>query len=119
MLPVSPAGARPDRQARTSLPLTGPHARPPSSRGGAEAMAPFETATGAKNAYDTTGRVFAVAMSSLLADDNEKGKKKPARDDLAGWTHDFSAEKGDLTYTGKNRYMILEPGLQLILEGGK
>jgi hypothetical protein len=33
--------------------------------------------------------------------------------DLAGWSHDFSAEKADLTHTGKNPYFVLEPGYQL------
>jgi hypothetical protein len=35
---------------------------------------------------------------------------------LAGWTHDFSAEKADLVSTGRNPYFILEPGYFLVLE---
>src|SRR5438105_2066913 len=40
-------------------------------------------------------------------------------DPTAGWTSDFSADKADLTHTGRNPYFILEPGYQLVLEGGK
>jgi hypothetical protein len=39
------------------------------------------------------------------------------KSDLEGWTHDFSAEKADLTHTGKNPYFVLEPGHQLEFEG--
>ena len=34
-------------------------------------------------------------------------------------TSDFSAEKGDLISIGRNPYFILEPGYQLVLEGGQ
>jgi hypothetical protein len=40
-------------------------------------------------------------------------------DELTGWKHDFTAEKDDLVSSGKNPYMILEPGYRLVLEGGK
>jgi hypothetical protein len=40
------------------------------------------------------------------------------RDELEGWSSDFSAEKEHLTSRGKNPYFILEPGYQLVLEGG-
>lgn len=36
--------------------------------------------------------------------------------ELEGWSSDFSAEKQDLSSTGKNPYFVLEPGYQLILE---
>ena len=40
------------------------------------------------------------------------------KDDVtAGWTSDFSSEKGELTHTGKNPYFVLEPGYQLVFEG--
>ena len=35
-----------------------------------------------------------------------------------GWTADFQVEKNDLVATGRNPYFILEPGYQLVLEGG-
>lgn len=35
-----------------------------------------------------------------------------------GWTHDFSADKQDLTSTGRNPFFVLEPGYQLALEDG-
>jgi hypothetical protein len=35
------------------------------------------------------------------------------------WTSDFTAEKADLASTGRNPFFILEPGYQLVLEGGQ
>ena len=35
------------------------------------------------------------------------------------WTATFTLEKGELTSTGRNPYFILEPGYQLVFEGGK
>lgn len=40
------------------------------------------------------------------------------KDELEGWSSDFTAEKEFLTSRGKNPYFILEPGYQLVLEGG-
>ena len=42
--------------------------------------------------------------------------KKP--DPLTGWTTTFVVDKKDLVSAGKNPYYILEPGYQLVLEGG-
>jgi hypothetical protein len=42
--------------------------------------------------------------------------KKP--DVLAGWTHDFTAEKVDLVSSGRNPYFVLEPGYELVLKNG-
>jgi hypothetical protein len=39
------------------------------------------------------------------------------RDDAA-WTAEFSVDKAELSPTGRNPYFILEPGYQLVLEGG-
>lgn len=39
-------------------------------------------------------------------------------DELEGWSSDFSAEKEFLASRGRNPYFILEPGYQLVLEGG-
>jgi uncharacterized membrane protein YkoI len=46
------------------------------------------------------------------------GSKKGKLSDDA-WTSDFQLEKGELSSTGRNPYFILEPGYQLVLEGGK
>lgn len=54
------------------------------------------------------GIVF-VSASDAKKDDNNV-------DDLAGWSHDFSAEKPDLVSTGRNPYFVLEPGYVLVLE---
>jgi hypothetical protein len=40
-------------------------------------------------------------------------------EELTEWTNDFTIEKEVLTSTGRNAYFILEPGYQLVLEGGK
>ena len=49
-------------------------------------------------------------------EDDEKDEKKDEEDE---WTADFATEKADLVSTGRNPYFILEPGYQLVLEGGK
>jgi hypothetical protein len=35
-----------------------------------------------------------------------------------GWVRDFAIRPDDLTATGRNQFFILEPGYQLVLEGG-
>src|SRR5262249_19018368 len=35
------------------------------------------------------------------------------------WMTEFTVEKGELSATGRNPYFILEPGYQLLLEGGR
>ncbi len=47
---------------------------------------------------------FVVVGATAGGDDKKK------EDVLAGWTHDFSAEKPDLVSSGRNPYFILEPG---------
>ncbi len=37
----------------------------------------------------------------------------------AAWTSRFTIEKGELAHTGRNPWFILEPGYQLVFEGGK
>lgn len=57
--------------------------------------------------------IFGSAVGPLLAADESDGAGE-----LEGWSSDFSIEKDALTSRGKNPYFILEPGYQLILEGG-
>jgi hypothetical protein len=52
---------------------------------------------------------FVAAGASTGGDDKKK------QDVLAGWTYDFSAEKGALVPSGRNPYFILEPGYVLVL----
>jgi hypothetical protein len=49
-----------------------------------------------------------------------QGKKKKDQDkaDDASWTTEFFVEKGELVSTGRNTFLILEPGYQIVLEGG-
>ncbi len=42
----------------------------------------------------------------------------PKGDD-ASWTTEFGVDKSELSSTGRNPYFILEPGYQLVLEGGR
>ena len=35
------------------------------------------------------------------------------------WTAEFAVEKSELSSTGRNPYFILEPGYQLVFEGGR
>src|SRR5438128_2154131 len=62
--------------------------------------------------------IFAITLGStavpLQAADESDGAGE-----LEGWSSDFSVEKDALTSRGKNPYFILEPGYQLVLEGGK
>src|SRR5262249_44093690 len=50
---------------------------------------------------------------------NGKIKQPQKQEDLAGWTTQFLVDKKDLVSVGRNPYYILEPGYQLVLEGGK
>jgi hypothetical protein len=59
-----------------------------------------------------------IAMMALAVGMNQADAARAA-DDLAEWTHDFSAEKEVLVSTGRNAFFILEPGYQLVLEKGK
>jgi hypothetical protein len=58
-----------------------------------------------------------LALFAALPDMGAKEKKKKT-DEQAGWTTEFFVEKGELASTGRNTFFILEPGYQLILEGG-
>lgn len=57
-----------------------------------------------------------VFVAFLAAGSDSRSDEK---DDDASWTSDFAVEKGDLIATGRNPFFILEPGYQLVFEGGK
>ncbi|HEY2249489.1 MAG TPA: hypothetical protein VGH74_00465 [Planctomycetaceae bacterium] len=63
--------------------------------------------------------VILAAILGSAAVGSRAADEKNAADELEGWSSDFSTEKDALTSRGKNPYFILEPGYQLILEGGK
>ena len=66
-----------------------------------------------------TALLGAVTLASIVlagATLGEDDKKK--EDVLAGWTHDFMAEKPDLVSSGWNPYFVLEPGYVLVLKNG-
>lgn len=44
--------------------------------------------------------------------------RPPQTSERDGWTATFAVEPGELAAEGRNPYLILEPGYQLVLEGG-
>jgi len=67
--------------------------------------------------YEVTLETAAKETLEVKIDDEGEieDDEKPDDDE---WTNDFSAEKKDLTATGRNPFFILEPGYQLVLEEG-
>lgn len=61
----------------------------------------------------STATLFASAALAGLA-----GSWKAGQDDDDLWTTEFGVERGELSSTGRNPYFILEPGYQLVFEGG-
>lgn len=52
-------------------------------------------------------------------EDDDEDEDEDEDEAQARWTTDFSAEKRELTSTGRNPYFVLEPGYQLVLEDGQ
>ena len=87
------------------------------------AEAVFEVENGKEELEFYEVRIETAAKELMEVKINEKGefeddKKANVAQSEDEWTSDFSADKADLTTTGKNPYFILEPGYQLFLEGG-
>lgn len=61
---------------------------------------------------------FVVAAALTHAPAQGKKKKTDDKSDDASWTKAFFVEKGELASSGRNTFFILEPGYQIILEGG-
>jgi hypothetical protein len=59
-----------------------------------------------------------IITVGLLACQTDTRASEQKRDD-SSWTSEFALEKSELSATGRNPYFILEPGYQLVLEGGK
>ena len=64
-----------------------------------------------------TIEVELAADGKIIAEEEKKEKDEKGSDD--SFTSDFSAEKPDLTHTGRNPYFILEPGYQITLADDK
>ena len=62
-------------------------------------------------------RLALVVLLSLSAIPVDSGQRSRANNQDA-WTNVFAVEPGELTATGRNPYFVLEPGYQLVLEGG-
>src|SRR5690349_6549209 len=58
-----------------------------------------------------------AVMGTLMLVHNLRADNSVQKDEDE-WTSDFTAEKDHLTSTGRNPFFILEPGYQLVLEGG-
>jgi hypothetical protein len=62
-------------------------------------------------------RLALVVLLSLSAIPAEPRQRSRANNQDA-WTNTFAVEPGELAPTGRNPYFVLEPGYQLVLEGG-
>ena len=60
---------------------------------------------------------FVIAVG-LLACPMETPAEGQSEED-SSWTAEFGIEEGELSATGRNPYFILEPGYQLVFEGGR
>lgn len=54
-----------------------------------------------------------ILLSSIVILANQAAGQQAEE---GSWTTEFPVEKGELTSTGRNRYFILEPGYELVLE---
>ncbi len=59
---------------------------------------------------------FVLVLTTILFCSIVMGGQKKARD--RSWNMDFTATPDELATTGRNRYFILEPGYELVLEDG-
>ena len=60
------------------------------------------------------GAAVLLALLAVAGCASQCEKKAVSGD---GWLQEFGVEKRTLSTTGKNRYFVLEPGFQLVLEG--
>jgi hypothetical protein len=60
---------------------------------------------------------FLVAIGLFVCPMETRGVGQSEND--GSWTSEFGIEEGELSATGRNPYFILEPGYQLVFEGGK
>ena len=64
--------------------------------------------------YSLPVALVMASLTSIAAAPLQRG----AAIDNDSWTRTFAVENGDLVPTGRNPYFVLEPGYQLVLEGG-
>jgi hypothetical protein len=57
-----------------------------------------------------------LALMSFAQEPKNEGKQTPGQQ---AWRDSFAVDKANLANTGRNAYMILEPGYRLIMEKGK
>ncbi len=60
---------------------------------------------------------FIISMVSLAYRMDARANEQKKED--GSWTTNFAVEKSEFSATGRNPYFILEPGYQLIFEGGR
>jgi hypothetical protein len=59
-----------------------------------------------------------IIFAGLLAYQMRTRANEQQKDD-GSWTTEFAVEKSEMSATGRNPYFILEPGYQLVFEGGR
>jgi hypothetical protein len=59
--------------------------------------------------------IYFVGFTAIAANEQSDEINGDGRE----WTADFFVDKSELTSAGRNPFFILEPGFQLVLEGGK
>ncbi len=68
---------------------------------------------------DRMGTGLCLVCAALAPSLAGSAPRPCAGPDDAAWTSKFTVEKGVLAPTGRNPWFILEPGYQLVFEGGK
>ena len=58
--------------------------------------------------------VFLLGLGAIPAEPRQRSRAT----NQDSWTSTFAVEPGELVSTGRNPYFVLEPGYQLVLEGG-
>lgn len=60
---------------------------------------------------------FVIAVGLVVCRTEKRAEGQSEED--SSWTAEFGIQEGELSATGRNPYFILEPGYQLVFEGGK
>ena len=60
---------------------------------------------------------FIITLGLLLRWTDTRANEQKKND--GSWTAEFAIEKSELSSTGRNPYFIMEPGYQLVFEGGR
>jgi hypothetical protein len=67
---------------------------------------------------NTIHAVASIIMMVALCVTNDAGLRTSSTENGSSWQEEFGISKRTLVPTGRNQYFILEPGFQLVFEGG-